>query len=123
MARRASKISGSEESHAEARRIAVGIQQPGQTKAQTKLIAQGIQKGIEQYRKQQKAKQRDADKHNKQVQTQRQSDAGAEQYEESDVPVITAPASSTLPWVLLLLTWIGIGAYFAVGEYGIATLL
>ena len=31
----------------EAMRIARGIQRPGQTRAQTRLIAQGIQKGIE----------------------------------------------------------------------------
>ena len=34
--------------------IAKGIQKPNQTKEQTKLIAQGIQKGIAEYKKQQK---------------------------------------------------------------------
>ena len=43
----------------EAENIAKGTQRPGQTKEQTKLIAQGIQKGIELYKKQHKGKTRD----------------------------------------------------------------
>jgi len=37
-------------------KIARGTQRPAQTKEQTRLIAQGIQKGIELYKKQQKKK-------------------------------------------------------------------
>ena len=39
-----------------AMKIAKGTQKPHQTKEQTKLIAQGIQKGIAEYKKQQKNK-------------------------------------------------------------------
>jgi hypothetical protein len=46
----------------EAMRMARRIQKPGQTKEQTKLIAQGIAKGIELYKKQQSAKARERDK-------------------------------------------------------------
>ena len=45
----------------EAMKIARGRQLPGQTKEQTRLIAQGIQKGIEQYKKQHKARVRERD--------------------------------------------------------------
>ncbi|MEY2680183.1 MAG: hypothetical protein RL661_414 [Pseudomonadota bacterium] len=46
----------------EALAVARGIQKPGQTKEQTRLIAQGIAKGIEQYKRQQAAKSRERDK-------------------------------------------------------------
>ncbi|MFT4924203.1 MAG: hypothetical protein ACI8WB_000281 [Phenylobacterium sp.] len=46
----------------EAEAIAKGSQRPGQTKEQTKLIAQGIQKGIELYKKQHKVKARTLNK-------------------------------------------------------------
>jgi hypothetical protein len=46
----------------EALRMARATQKPGQTKEQTKLIAQGIAKGIEMYKKQQSAKARERDK-------------------------------------------------------------
>ncbi len=42
--------------------IAKSTQRPGQTKAQTKLISQGIEKGIAEYKKQQKVKARARDK-------------------------------------------------------------
>ncbi|WP_438883914.1 DUF2956 family protein, partial [Bacillus cereus group sp. BC317] len=45
----------------EAQAIAKASQKPGQTKEQTKLIAQGIEKGIALYKKQQKEKSRQAD--------------------------------------------------------------
>ena len=62
MAQRSKKYQSSDSSRNEAMRIAHGTQRPGQAKEQTKLIAQGIQKGIEQYKKQQNAKARELDK-------------------------------------------------------------
>ncbi len=50
------------ETQTEAMKIAKATQKPGQTKEQTKLIAQGIEKGIAQYKKQQKERNRQADK-------------------------------------------------------------
>lgn len=71
----------------EAQRMARSVQKPGQTKEQTKLIAQGIAKGIELYKKQQSAKARDRDKARKralrlrQSETQDREDAVSEQGE------------------------------------------
>lgn len=45
----------SQETQNEAMNIARATQKPGQTKEQTKLIAQGIEKGIALYKKQQKS--------------------------------------------------------------------
>ncbi len=47
----------SEQTQQEALKIAKATQRPGQTKEQTKLITQGIEKGIALYKKQQKEKQ------------------------------------------------------------------
>ena len=52
-------------------RVARSIQRPGQTKEQTKLIAEGIAKGIEAYKKQQSAKARERDKARKRWQRDR----------------------------------------------------
>ncbi|HSN24293.1 MAG TPA: DUF2956 family protein, partial [Methylomicrobium sp.] len=49
----------SQQTQEEALKIARGTQRPAQTKEQTRLIAQGIQKGIDLYKKQQKEKARD----------------------------------------------------------------
>lgn len=55
-------LTPSPESQQEALKIARATQKPGQTKEQTKLIAQGIEKGIALYKKQQKERHRQADK-------------------------------------------------------------
>ena len=55
----------SRQARAEAMKIARGTQRPGQKKEQTKLIAQGIEKGISEFRKREKAKARERDKHRK----------------------------------------------------------
>ena len=53
--------------------VARSIQKPGQTKEQTRLIAQGIAKGIEQYKRQQAAKSRERDKLRKRFQREKPS--------------------------------------------------
>ena len=55
----------SEQTKIDALKVAKGIQKPGQTKEQTKLIAQGIEKGITDYKKQQGKKLRELDKKRK----------------------------------------------------------
>ena len=52
----------SKEVEEQALKVAKATQKPKQTKEQTKLIAQGIEKGIAEYKKLAKSKQRDADK-------------------------------------------------------------
>ncbi|MBY6187492.1 DUF2956 domain-containing protein [Marinobacter hydrocarbonoclasticus] len=98
---------------AESMKIARGTQQPGQTKEQTKLIAKGIEKGIAEYKKQQKAKARAADKAKKQ---ERRAKARAEATDVADESVEAASPTSWLPWILLLLSWVGFAAYLIVGR-------
>ena len=74
------------------------------------MIAQGIQKGIELYKKQQNAKIREIDKKRKQASKQQSKEPSP----EATTPQ-TAHATQTkqhwLPWALLLLSWIGFAAY------------
>ncbi|MBM5286689.1 DUF2956 domain-containing protein [Vibrio parahaemolyticus] len=90
------------ETQTEAMKIAKATQKPGQTKEQTKLIAQGIEKGIAQYKKQQREKLRQHE----------------EDVIESDNITDDAPnhSSSKLPWALLALSWIGFAAYIMLGK-------
>jgi hypothetical protein len=62
MAKYSKKHLLSEKSKDDVMKIARGTQKPGQTKEQTKLIAQGIQKCIEIYKKKQSEKTRELDK-------------------------------------------------------------
>lgn len=98
---------GNEKTQEEAMAIARGTQKPGQTKEQTKLIAQGIQKGIEHYKKQQKSKARELDKKLKSVKR-----ANA-QIEETEIVEIEVTKQHWLPWVLLVSSWIGFGVYLS----------
>ncbi len=96
----------------EALRIAKATQKKALTKEQTKLIAQGIEKGISEYKKQQKAKARERDKQRK-----KQSFTNAKNVTDlSPQPTESKQQTSKLinsifvflPWVLLLASW----AYF-----------
>ncbi|MDC9727946.1 MAG: DUF2956 domain-containing protein [Methyloprofundus sp.] len=92
------------ETQNDALKIAKGTQKPGQSKEQTKLIAQGIQKGIELYKKQQKEKSRELNKKLKKVSSKlSQQDSAFEIESEAEIIV----QQSRLPWVLLLLSWLG----------------
>ncbi len=87
--------------------IARGTQKPGQTKEQTRLIAQGIQKGIALYKKQQAAKKRELDKNIKKAATVSVKASSA------DVAAEGAPCTANrLPWILLLLSWGCFAVYF-----------
>jgi hypothetical protein len=104
----------SQQTKAEANKIAKGTQKPGQTKEQTKLISQGIEKGIAEYKKQQKAKAREADKQRKQALKSKQKQA--EQVSDMDTEQAAKTISSNrlkqyLPWGLLVLSWLGFAAY------------
>ncbi|PSW58913.1 DUF2956 domain-containing protein [Photobacterium leiognathi] len=98
----------SPETQAEAMRIAKGTQKEGQTKEQTRLIALGIQKGIEQYKKQQKAKAREHDKLKKKIaRTKASNDAD----NAPEIVTETIYQQSKLAWGLLVASWIGFIAY------------
>ena len=88
-------------------KIARGIQRPGQTKEQTKLITQGIQKGINQYKKQQNVKLRELDKKLKKAAVSRVSNKSST--DSSLEPA--AVKSRYLPWLLLIISWSGFADY------------
>ncbi|MFS1426256.1 DUF2956 domain-containing protein [Vibrio splendidus] len=101
------------ESQQEALKIAKATQKPAQTKEQTKLIAQGIEKGIALYKKQQKERGRQADKAKKRVQKEKQTlqaNQDQEQNVDSDNKT-TSNHASKLPWLLLFASWIGFAIY------------
>lgn len=107
MAKYSKKHRLSEKSKDEAMKIARGTQRPGQTKEQTKLIAQGIQKGIEIYKKKQSEKARALDKKlNKASASGASHETSAQQVAE---PV--AVKANRLPWLLLGLSWLGFIVY------------
>jgi len=95
----------------DAKAIARSIQKPGQSKEQTKLIAQGIQKGIEVYKKKQNSRAREIDKKRKQTLKQR-SQQFTQTNPSSQVPETIMYRQHWLPWLLLLITWVAVvGAY------------
>jgi len=78
----------------EALKVARSIQKPGQTKEQTKLIAQGIAKGIELYKKQQSAKARERDKARKKALKLKQAESDNPRAEADDsVPDLAEPGA------------------------------
>lgn len=110
MARHTKRYQTSEATHDEAMRIARGTQRPGQTREQTRLIAQGIQKGIEQYKKQQSARARELDKSIKKIR-QHPLPQETPAIEIQDRVVYR---QHWLPWLLLVLSWIAVAVFWLV---------
>ncbi len=107
MARYSKKSTSLGKSGEEAMAIARGTQKPGQTKEQTRLIAQGIQKGIALYKKQQAEKKRELDRKIKK--------AVAASHETASVEVaaeIKPGRVNKLVWALLFLSWFCFAIYF-----------
>ena len=96
----------SPEVEAQAIKMAKGTQRIGQTKEQTKLIAQGIEKGIAEYKKLQGKKLREIDKQRKQKVKQRENES-IQTFEKTPINSPLKP----LPWILLLLSWLGFATY------------
>jgi hypothetical protein len=103
----------SPETQAEALKIARATQRPGQTKEQTKLIAQGIEKGIALYKKQQKERARELNRKLKKAASQSQPSAEPEDQEIAEQIVYR---QHWLPWLLLAVSWLGWGVYFFVSQ-------
>lgn len=105
-----SNIKPSDKTIEEAMQIAKATQRPGQRKAETQLIAQGIEKGIALYKKQQKAKARAADKAKKQEAKSkaRLNDNELAPSHETN----TERKVSYLPWILLIASWIGFLSFY-----------
>ena len=99
----------SKETMFEAEKVAKGTQRPGQTKEQTKLISQGIAKGIAEYKKQQSKKARERDKLKK---TKQKSASSVESENVEDTQEL--PKQSKLPWILLFISWLLFGVYLAI---------
>lgn len=97
----------SEETKNEALKVARGTQRPGQTKEQTKLIAQGIQKGIDTYKKQQKSKARELDKKLKQASSNQHKN-------QASVTTQTPNRNCQIAWYLLLASWTGFIIYIVI---------
>lgn len=107
----------SEQTKTDALKIAKGIQKPGQSKEQTKLISQGIEKGIAQYKQLQKAKSREADKQRKQLLINKKkakekanAELSARTIEETEEEK-GSRFLTYLPWGLLILSWAGFVSY------------
>jgi hypothetical protein len=98
----------SQETQDEAMQIAKKTQKQGQTKEQTRLIALGIQKGIAEYKKSIKSKQRQADKDKKKRQ---KSTTQIEEQTPEIQPTEPTQDSTKLPWILLVISWLGFAAY------------
>ena len=100
----------SNQARAEALKIARGTQRPGQKKEQTKLIAKGIEKGIAEFRKREKAKARERDKlRKKELKVPKPIQSQAEQTQDVQTRK-SALRSAWIPWLLLLASW----AYFLI---------
>jgi regulatory protein YycH of two-component signal transduction system YycFG len=97
----------SDKTREDAMKIARGTQKPGQTKEQTKLIAQGIQKGIEEYKKRQNAKARELDKKLKKTSVSSTSDIRS----SDDKLEPAAVKNNFIAWVLLIVSWLGFATY------------
>lgn len=100
----------SKQARAKALKIARGTQRPGQKKEQTKLIAQGIEKGIAEFRKREKANAREKDKLRKKALKEATPTQPQAQQSQDVKTGRTALRSAFLPWLLLLASW----AYFLV---------
>ncbi|MCP5078380.1 MAG: DUF2956 domain-containing protein [Psychromonas sp.] len=96
-----SKQTISDETVGEALAVAKKTQKPGQTKEQTRLIALGIQKGITDYKKSAKAKQRQADKAQKKQKKQKLQNSQTTEAESITPETNNKP----LPWILLVTSW------------------
>lgn len=93
----------------DALKIAKSIQRPAQTKEQTKLIAQGVQQGIDLYKRQQKEKARELNKKLKKISNQKHQSIESIDHEIAEIIIYR---QHWLPWLLLLLTWVGVGMFF-----------
>jgi len=116
MSRYSKKPLISDQTREDSMKVARATQKAGQTKEQTRLIAQGIQKGIDQYKKQQKSKARELDKKLKSI----ASTASDSTQQEGDA-TRTVYRSCRLPWFLLLLSWAGFVSYLILIQQGLWT--
>jgi len=99
---------------AEALKIANSIKIEGQTNVETKAIATGIQRGMEQFLRQQSEKTRDLDKRTKKVK-QLATQLTQHKIVDEKAELKNTQVSPRLPWVLLAVSW-GLFFVFAAGK-------
>jgi CRISPR/Cas system-associated endonuclease Cas1 len=104
----------STETQDEAMKMAKATQRPRQSKEQTKLIAAGIQKGIELYKKQHKEKSRELNKKMSKVKKQL-TDSELNNIETVDQVRQYGNIWNAVPWVLLVVSWLGFCAIYFFG--------
>lgn len=90
---------------AEALKIANTIKTEGQTPVETKAIANGIQRGMEMFLRQQSERTRELDKRVKKVKQLSNQLTQQKSVDEKEEPV-TPEGRPKLPWVLLAVSWI-----------------
>ncbi|MGM8225769.1 DUF2956 domain-containing protein [Cellvibrio sp. ARAG 10.3] len=98
---------------AEALKIANSQQVEGQTREQTRLIASGIQRGMEQFLRQQSEKARELDKRVKKVRRlaiQQSSELATDTTEIQRVAQVPIK-KAWLPWGLLIISWMLFAGY------------
>lgn len=93
----------------ESMKLAKSIQRPAQTKEQTKLITQGIQQWIDLYKKQQKEKARELNKRLKKTTKKINEPVDSDDFEQETIIIYR---QHWLPWILLVISWLGIGIYY-----------
>jgi len=106
MAKKYQKISP--QTQDDAMKVAKATQRPGQTKEQTKLIAQGVEKAISLYKKQQKEKSREL---NRRLQKASKAALASEHDSEEKTQVVIYKQSA-ISWWLLLISWVGFVVYY-----------
>lgn len=89
---------------AEALKIANTVKTEGQTPVETKAIANGIQRGMELFLRQQSEKTRELDKRVKKVK-QLSNQLTQQKPSDEKEETLDKPTQPRLPWVLFALSW------------------
>lgn len=89
---------------AEATKITNRIKTEGQTPVETKAIANGIQRGMEMFLREQSEKTRDLDKRTKKVR-QLANQLAQQKADDGEEEIIVIQKQSPLPWILLAASW------------------
>ena len=95
----------------ESANLAKRVKQPSQTKEQTKLIEQGIRKGLASYKQQQKAQAREQDKLRKKQLRAKHNEQNDEGQLLGESDANRTAMAVWLPWVLLVTSWLGFVGY------------
>ena len=100
----------------EALQLSRSTQKPNQTKEQTRLIAQGIQKGIAEFKKQQKNKSRELGKLKKKITHQLKENS--DNKPDIALEIDESGNKQWVPWLLLIISWLGMALFVFFREFG-----